>query len=179
MFFTQKVPGKKVSRQRVIALQIKYIFEKITPRRPVTRVLSKGIIQNRWIYKLEIQAYTEKELVMGRLVIEIDWATFLRNQEILGNSVLVPMDQENNEERAIWNVEEAARLFLSFIKKHALQTRWMVYTEKDVNDPKTYQRLGISKTKLFPWGKGKKKVLFHDSPKNLTEMSLLIEAVEP
>lgn len=178
MFFTQKVPGKKVSRQRVIALQIKYIFEKIAPRRPVTRVLSKGIIQNRWIYKLEIQAYTEKELVMGRLVIEIDWAAFLRNQEILGNSVIVPLDHETKEERAIWNVEEAVRLFLSFIKKHALQTRWMVYTEKDVHDPKTYQRLGISKTKLFPWAKGKKKTLFHDSPKNLTEMSFLIEVVE-
>lgn len=178
MFFTQKVPGKKVTRQRVIALQIKYIFDRIIPKRPITRVLNKGIIQNRWIHKLEIQAHTDKEVVMGRLVIEIHWAAFLKNQELLGNSVLVPLDHETKEERAIWNVEEAARVFLAFIKKHGLKTRWMVYTEEDFHDPKTYKRMGISKTKLFPWGKGTKKVLFRDSPKNLTEMSLLIEVVE-
>lgn len=178
MSFFKSIPGKQINRRMVIALQIKHIFEKVAPKEPITKALNTGVIQNMWIYKLEIQALSQEEKVMGRFVIGINWAEFLENKTRYGPKVLVPCDQEKNQDHAIWNIAEAAKLFKSFIKKGGLKTRWLVYTEEGLNDLKTYKKLGVSKTRELPWAKGKKKILYNDSPKNLTEMSLLVEALE-
>lgn len=178
MSFFKSVPGKQINRHMVIALQIKHVFEKIAPKEPITKVLNQGVILNQWVYKLEIQALSREEKVMGRFVIGIDWAAFLTNKAIFGPKVLVADDKTEKQDHAIWNVIEATGLFRSFIKKGGFKIRWLVYTSEGLNDLTTYKKLGVSRTKELKWAKGVKKILYNDSPKNLTEMSLLVEALE-
>lgn len=177
MLFSKPISGRRVSRQKVIALQIKHISEKIGSGAEIARVIDKGIIANQWVHKLEIQAYSEKEIVMGSFMIGVDWAAFTNNKKKFGSNVLVAIDKVKKKEHAIWSVTSAARTFHSFVKEHALQTRWLVYTEDGLNDRTTYKKMRIAKTKEFKWARGTKKVLFDESPKNLTEMTMLIETV--
>ncbi len=178
MLFTKSIPSKRISRKGVIALQIRHIFEKIDPGSTVNRVIDEGVLANQWVHKLEIQAYSEKKKVMGVFVIGIDWDIFSKNKKLYGPNVLVAIDQVKKKEHAIWSVDSAARTFRSFVKNSTLRTRWLVYTGEGLNDKKTYKKMRISKTKEFEWAKGTKKVILNESPKNLTEMTLLMETVE-
>ncbi len=177
MLFSKTSNGKKISRQRLIAFQIIYIFEKIALKKPVSEVVNKGVIRNRWLQKLEIQAFTKKERVVGNFTIGIDWNQFLENKKLFGPKVTVPKDMDENKS-AIWNVVEAADVFSVLVKKSGLQTRWLVYSDEEVDTDKVYNRIGVSKTKEYKWEKGTKKILFQGSPKNLTEIKLMIEVVE-
>lgn len=171
------ISTKQISRQLLIGLQIKYIFDKIMPKKPISRIINNGILNHRWVRKLEIQAYTDKERLTARLAIMIDWEVFMFYKKRVGSRVAVPSDHKKKD-YPIWNVENAVSLFRSVLKKSSLQTRMLVYTEEDLSDGKAHRRLGISKTKDFEWEKGNRKIILQESPKNLSEVTLLMEALD-
>lgn len=110
-------------------------------------------IDNQWIRKLDIYSLNNQKLCRAQLAIEIDWNEY--GTHLSRGRGKVSIDEKWTNNTAI-ELDEAIRLFDSFVKKYTLTTTWQItYTSKVYADAGLQARvrntLGLTSATPVKW----------------------------
>lgn len=115
-------------------------------------------IDNKWIEEFSVYAFDKENLCKAQLLLRMDWEKHTAQLNMGQNDVTIDKKWENNT--AI-ELDEAIKLFNSYVNSELLWTEWRVFYTFDVRSNeillnKVRQMLGTHSGQPIKWG-GKKE----------------------
>jgi len=169
------------ARVEVIVAQINYIVRKTTGSTFIGDVLDKGMVRNKWIACVRVQALDEKDRIWAEIEVKVDWDKHKINLRRHGETILIDKNLPEGEQVS-WVIEEIVKWFKNYTQKSHLHTTWTIdYVPEIENDAtkrdETTKALGLVYGPIRKWADGtqKEEVLF-DRPENLDELSITLRA---